>query len=196
MVAAGLGPRVAKHRPRVVNPDGPVRLLQVGGEDGPQHPRGALGPEREGPAAAIGEGEHLLLDHVGAGPGPPLVHLGRLEDRGVDELVAVGGRHPAMGLQHPLAEAGLGREEVVGAPGARDRRHGSEVYPPMMPATAEVGGPGRDRVCPRLLLFEELGLAVGVEPVQGGDGRERRVRVADPDHHDVVTRHSAQARGR
>ena len=125
VVAAGLGPRVAKHRPRVVHPDRPARLLQVGGEDRPQHPGGALRPERQSPAATIGEGEHLLLDHVGAGPRAPLVHLGRLEDRGVDELVAVGGHHPAVGLEQPLAEAGLGRQQVVGAPGAGDRRHRS-----------------------------------------------------------------------
>ena len=80
---------VAKHRPGVVE----LGALAVGGqlvlERRANHARGALGPQRDRPAALVLEGVHLLGDDVGRLADTAGEDVSMLEERRVDGLVAV-----------------------------------------------------------------------------------------------------------
>ena len=107
--------------------------------------RGALGPQRQGTAAAILEGVHLLVHDV-----RPLAR-GAQEDRGVlearrlDRPVAVE-RAEALGLaRHQPPERLLGREDVVCAArrleGRHEARSGARKGLRSSSAPSVVGGP-------------------------------------------------------
>ena len=85
--------------------------------------RRPLGPQRQRPAAPVGERIHLLLDDVRAGPGRSLEELRVLEPGRLDPAVAVE-RAETLGLpRHPLPQRRFGGEDVVGSPRRLDWRH-------------------------------------------------------------------------
>ncbi len=84
-------------------------MLDVGAHD----PRGTLGPKRQRPVAAVGEGVHLFAHDVrtltrGAG-----IDLGVLERWGDDLGVAGGLEHRARGVDDRAPAARVGSEPVA-----------------------------------------------------------------------------------
>ena len=68
-VAPLLGPLVPEHRADGVELRGRQRLLQIVLDEGTDHARRRLGPERHAIPALVDEGVHLLLNDVGRLPG-------------------------------------------------------------------------------------------------------------------------------
>ena len=118
-VAAALGRLVAEHRREVPELHRQRQLVHAVLHEGADHRRRALGAQRQGAAAAVLEGVHLLPDHVGAGADAAHEDLGLLEGRRHDLAVPVAGEGVAGGVDHPLAHPGLRGQHVARAPRRR-----------------------------------------------------------------------------
>src|SRR5690606_34124576 len=92
-VAARLRALVAEERARVAQLDRQPVPVEPVLDDCPDDARRALRPQRHRPLAAVGEGVHLLGDHVGGLADPARVQRGVLEHRQLQQPVAgaVGG---------------------------------------------------------------------------------------------------------
>ena len=122
--AAGLGALVAEDGAEVVHAHG-LRavvhaVLEIGAADG----RGALGPQGDLLAAAIGEGVGLLLDDVGALADAALEEPGVLEDGGVDLPVAEPAGLLAGGGRDVVPVGLVFGKDVLGAPGKAELHGG------------------------------------------------------------------------
>ena len=89
---------------------------QAVGDRGAHDAGGGLGPQREAVAALVGEGVHLLLDHVGEFADRAFEELGVLDHGHADFLVAVGVEHGSRTVRFDeLPHADVGRQDVFHA---------------------------------------------------------------------------------
>jgi hypothetical protein len=144
-VAAALWRGVAVEGPEGVELDGLRLAVEAVLEVRTRDRRRGLGPKREGAAALVLEGVHLLVHNIGSLPRRALEQRRVLEGRRLDRAVAVE-RAEALGLagdQPP--ERLLGREDVVRASGRLEGRHEarSEMRKGLRSSSAPsvVGGP-------------------------------------------------------
>ena len=79
---------VAEERPGVAELDRELSPVQTVLDHRPHHPGRTLGPQRHRPPPTVGEGVHLLADHVSGFTDPPREQAGVLEDRQLDVAVA------------------------------------------------------------------------------------------------------------
>ena len=111
-VAARLRRLVAEHRtdaPQLV-----ARATQHAvGNQRARDAGGGLRAQRQAVPAAVGEGVHLLADHVGVLADRALEELGVLQDRYADLLVAIGGQQLARQVLKVLPGADLRGQHIV-----------------------------------------------------------------------------------
>ena len=127
-VAAGLRALVAEERPGVAQLDRQRAAVQAVLDHRAHHTRGALGPQRHRPVAAVGEGVHLLGHHVGGLPDPAGEQRGVLEDRQLDVAVsgATGGVQQAVAHGDELRR--VGRQVVRDALGRLKLSHLCQTF--------------------------------------------------------------------
>ena len=114
-----LRPLVAEHRAAREQPDRQL-LAERSGDEGARDAGGVLRPQRQALAAPILERVHLLGDDVRGLAERAREHLGELEDRRRDLVVAVARRDRAPGLDHPaMAQRGLAHDVVGAAHGTK-----------------------------------------------------------------------------
>jgi len=112
--AAFLGLFVAEHR--ALAPELETRTAQQAiGDRRPHDAGGGLGTKREAVAALVGEGVHLLFDHVGVFADGALEELRLLDHRHADFFVAVGIHDGAGGSFHVLPQTDVGGKDVFHA---------------------------------------------------------------------------------
>ena len=88
-------------------------VLEIGAADR----GGRLGPQRQGAATLVLEGEHLLLDDVGGLADAAGEEIGVLEDRGLDQAIAGRLQGPPSRGGDPASDRELVRQDVERAPG-------------------------------------------------------------------------------
>ena len=153
-VAARLGRLVAEHRREVPELHRQRQLVHAVLDEGADHRRRALRAQRQGAAAAVLEGVHLLAHDVGAGADAAHEDLGLLEGRRHDLAVPVAREGVAGRVDHPLAHPGLRGQHVARARAAPTRAApasltGSTAGPPAAPPTCASGagsGSGRGSI--------------------------------------------------
>ena len=114
-----LRPLVAEHRAAREQPDRQL-LAERAGDEGARDAGGVLRAQRQALAASILERVHLLGDDVRGLAERAREHLGELEDRRRDLVVAVARRDLAPGLDHPaMTQRGLAHDVVGAAHGTK-----------------------------------------------------------------------------
>ena len=111
-VAAGLRRLVAEHRPQTPQLVA-LAAQQAVGNQRAHDAGGGLGAQREAVATAVGEGIHLLADHVGVLADGALEELGVFHHRHANLFVAVRAEQLARARFEVLPGADLGGQHVV-----------------------------------------------------------------------------------
>ena len=124
-LAPRLGPLVAKHRPAVPEPLGPLGQQAVL-NGGPHHRSGALRPQGAAAIAAIDEGVHLLADHIGGLADAAGKQLGGLQQRRADLADGSAAKVLAGRRLKLLPEGGVLRQQINHAAQALERCQGIE----------------------------------------------------------------------